>query len=177
MKSSRLLPLLAAAMLAMAAPRAQAQSEPFRIVNRTPLIATSLNAVRSGREGWGGNLLNRGPLGPGGQFSLRPAEGTGCRFDLRMVLQDGQEVVRRNADICAERTVMMTLPPVALAPCGAPGFMISVCWTPSPGWNRLNMKFCRPTPPTYKMAVDWNGFKTGKPMPLAPIQSIHCRPI
>ncbi len=121
MKSSRLLPLLAAAMLAMAAPRAQAQSEPFRIVNRTPLVATSLNAVRSGREGWGGNLLNRGPLGPGGQFSLRPAEGTGCRFDLRMVLQDGQEVVRRNADICAERTVMMTLPPVALAPRGAPG--------------------------------------------------------
>ncbi len=33
-----------------------------------------------------------------------------------MVLQDGQEVVRRNADICTERTVSLTLPPAALAP-------------------------------------------------------------
>lgn len=116
-----LLLLLAAATLGLAAPAAQAQTEPFRIVNRTPAVAMALHAVRSGRTDWGGNLLNRGPLPPGGQFALRPSEGAGCRFDLRMVLQDGQEVVRRNADICTERTVALTLPPQALAPRGVPG--------------------------------------------------------
>mgnify|MGYP003608589476 FL=1 len=112
--------LLATATIGLAAPAAQAQNEPFRIVNRTPLVATALHAVRSGRPDWGGNLLNRGPLRPGAQFSLRPSEAAGCRFDLRMVLQDGQEVVRRNADICTERTVVMTLPPAALAPRAIP---------------------------------------------------------
>jgi S1-C subfamily serine protease len=102
---------LLAAVLAMApAMPATAQSEPFRVVNRTAAPATALHAVRSGRADWGSNLLNRGPLAPGAAFALRPSESAGCRFDLRLVLEDGQEVVRRNADICAERTVALTLP-------------------------------------------------------------------
>jgi hypothetical protein len=111
----RVLFLSAAIALALAAPPAFAQSEPFRVINRTAEAAVALHAVRSGRPDWGGNLLNRGPLGPGAQFALRPAEGSGCAFDLRMVLRDGQEIVRRNTDICAERTVAMALPPQALA--------------------------------------------------------------
>ena len=71
---------------------ALAQGEPFRVVNRTTEPATALHAVRSGRPDWGGNLLNRGPLAPGRFFALRPAEGAGCAFDIRMVLQDGQEI-------------------------------------------------------------------------------------
>ena len=113
--------LLAPLMLGIAAPPALAQGEPFRVVNRTPSTALALHAVRSGRPDWGSNLLNRGPLRPNGMFSLRPADGAGCSFDLRMVLQDGQEVVRRNTDICAERTVVLMLPPQAFAPRMAPG--------------------------------------------------------
>ncbi len=105
---------LALLMLALAAPAVQAQTEPFRVVNRTEAPATVLNAVRSGRPDWGANMLNRGPLAPGAFFALRPSEGSGCRFDLRLVLQDGQEVVRRDADICANRTVAMTRPPSAI---------------------------------------------------------------
>ncbi len=112
--------LLAAAALGLASPPALAQTEPFRIVNRTPLPATALHAVRSGRPDWGGNLLSRGPIGPGGTFALRPAEGAGCQFDIRMVLQDGQEVVRRDANICTERTVTMTLS-LGVAPRVVPG--------------------------------------------------------
>ena len=108
--------LIAATTLGLAVPDARAQTEPFRIVNRTAAPATALHAVRSGRPDWGGNLLNRGPLAPGAQFALRPAEGAGCRFDLRMVLQDGQEVVRRDTDICAERTVALALPAAPPAP-------------------------------------------------------------
>ena len=115
----RTLFLAAAAALTLAAPPAFAQSEPFRVVNRTAETAVALHAVRSGRADWGANLLNRGPLASGAQFALRPSEGAGCAFDLRLVLRDGQEIIRRNADICAERTVAMALAPQAAAPPGA----------------------------------------------------------
>ena len=59
--------------LALSATPAAAQ-EPFRVFNRTGLLAMELNAVRSPRgagNDWGRNLLNR-PLGPEGSGSLRP---------------------------------------------------------------------------------------------------------
>ncbi|MBR0682985.1 hypothetical protein GXW74_21010 [Roseomonas eburnea] len=102
--------------LALGAAPALAQNEPFRVVNRSALPATELYAVPSGREAWGANLLNRGPLAPGAFFSLRPGERAGCRFDLRLVLQDGREITRRGADICAERAVEMALPSAPDAP-------------------------------------------------------------
>lgn len=105
----------AALLLASAAPSALAQSEPFRVVNRSQAPATALHAVRHGRPDWGGNLLNRGPLQPGASFALRPSESAGCAFDLRLVLQGGQEVVRRNVDICRNRTVALAAP-AAVAP-------------------------------------------------------------
>ncbi len=108
--------ILALLLPGLAATPAFAQSEPFRVVNRTSTPATALHAVRSGRPDWGGNLLNRGPLAPGAFFALRPSESAGCRFDLRMVLEGGQEVVRRNADICAERSVALALAPGAAPP-------------------------------------------------------------
>lgn len=106
-------------VLVLAASPARAQNEPFRVVNRTTLPAAELYAVPSGRGAWGGNLLNRGPLAPGAFFSLRPGEGAGCRFDLRLVLQDGRDITRREADICAGRVVEIALPPAATQP--APG--------------------------------------------------------
>lgn len=111
-----------AALLAIAlpAPAALAQTEPFRVVNRTAVTAIGLHAVPSGVEAWGANLLNRGPLPPGGVFSLRPPEKVGCFFDLRLVLQDGREVVRRETDICTERTVEMALGPAAPPAAAAP---------------------------------------------------------
>jgi S1-C subfamily serine protease len=108
--------ILALLLSGLAATPALAQSEPFRVVNRTSVPATALHAVRSGRPDWGSNLLNRGPLAPGAFFALRPSESAGCQFDLRMVLEGGQEVVRRNANICANRTVAMALAPTAAPP-------------------------------------------------------------
>lgn len=108
---------LAAALLAfllpplvLAAPSAapaQTAPEPFRIVNRTGADAVALHAVRSGRPDWGGNLLGpRGPLPSGQGFALRPAQGGGCRFDVRLVLADGREAVARDRDICAPPRVV-----------------------------------------------------------------------
>lgn len=99
---------LLAGLLALATPVvAQTQPEPFRIVNATGAPAVALHAVRTGRPDWGGNLLNRGALAADAGFSLRPSAAAGCRFDLRLVLEDGREAVLRNQDICAQREVRL----------------------------------------------------------------------
>jgi S1-C subfamily serine protease len=113
--------LLLAAPAAAQAPAPTPQPEPVRIANRTGVEATALYAVRSGRTDWGGNLLNRGPLGPNQAFGLRPSPEAGCRFDIRLVLADGREAVVRDRDICAETRVELTTaatpapPPPAVA--------------------------------------------------------------
>jgi S1-C subfamily serine protease len=115
--------LLLAAPAAAQAPAQAPAPEPVRIANRTGVEASALHAVRSGRQDWGDNLLNRGPLGPNQVFSLRPNAGAGCRFDIRLVLADGRESIARDRDICAEPRVEMataaapapTAPPVAQA--------------------------------------------------------------
>lgn len=113
--------LLPALLLLAGASPAAAQNEPFRIVNRSPLPATALHVMPTGGTAWSANLLNRGPLAPGAIFSLRPGEGAGCRFDVRLVLQDGRDVLRRDADICAERSVEIAPPREdAAAPAATP---------------------------------------------------------
>lgn len=91
------------ALLLSAGP-ALAQYDPFRIVNGATIPATALHLVRSGQEGWGPNLLTRGPLAPGAALSLRPPEAAGCRFDIRLAFEDGREAIRRDADVCRDRT-------------------------------------------------------------------------
>ncbi|WP_439597531.1 trypsin-like peptidase domain-containing protein [Falsiroseomonas sp.] len=76
-----------------------------RIVNRTGQPATALHAVRAGREEWGRNLLNRGPLPNNAGFTMRPNAEAGCRFDIRLVLEDGRESLARDQDICANPQV------------------------------------------------------------------------
>ena len=95
--------LLALAPIAMPA---LAQNEPFRVVNGARLPATALHIARSGQDGWSANLL-RGTLAPGAALSMRPPETAGCRFDLRLVLQGGQEEIRRDADVCRDRQVVV----------------------------------------------------------------------
>ena len=87
---------------------ALAQNEPFRIINGAAVPATALHVVRSGQEGWGANLLSRGPLASGSALAMRPPEAAGCQFDIRLVLQDGREAVRRDADVCRDRAISLS---------------------------------------------------------------------
>jgi S1-C subfamily serine protease len=117
--------LLALFLLTLGPPPALPQTEPFRVLNQTEQSAHSLFAVRTGRPDWGSNMLTRGPLAPGAGFNLRPAENAGCRFDFRMVLSDGREIINRGHDVCAEKVVAMQTPlprpPGTAAPAPTPG--------------------------------------------------------
>jgi S1-C subfamily serine protease len=104
-------PLLLSLLALILAPApALPQSEPFRVLNQTESAAHSLFAVQTGRQDWGSNLLTRGPMGPGTELRVRPAQNAGCRFDFRMVLSDGREIINRGRDICAEKVVAMQSP-------------------------------------------------------------------
>jgi hypothetical protein len=103
-----LLLLLPGAALAQGSPQA---GQPFHVVNRTGVPAKELNAVRTPRgaaSDWGRNLLSPDrPLPPGGGFRVNPAESAGCRFDLRLVLEDGREAMLQDQDICANRELAL----------------------------------------------------------------------
>ena len=107
------------ALLITAAP-ALAQNEPFRVVNGARLPAIALHIVRSGEDGWGPNQLTRGPLASGAMLSMRPPESAGCLFDMRLLLQDGAEAIRRQVNVCDSRTVVLPGPAAAPAPGAAP---------------------------------------------------------
>ena len=106
------------ALLASIAP-ALAQNEPFRVTNGARLPAVALHIVRSGEDGWGPNQLTRGPLAPGEMLSMRPPESAGCLFDMRLLLQDGAELIRRQVNVCESRAVVLPGPAAVPAP-GAP---------------------------------------------------------
>ena len=115
MRALLLLFLAAAAPAAAQAPGA----EPVRVYNHTGVVATGLHAVRSGRSDWGSDMLrDRRPIPPGEGFSIRVNPAAGCRFDIRMVLEDGRESVVRDRDICAVPQVDLfeaSLPPPPVA--------------------------------------------------------------
>jgi serine protease Do len=76
-----------------------------RIVNRTGRDAMQFYLANAGAP-LGPNRLGR-PL-PAGESLLQRAGGSAdCHVDLRMVLADGQEEVRRNHDICARPTIVL----------------------------------------------------------------------
>jgi S1-C subfamily serine protease len=119
--------LLAAALLLGAPAAALAQPAPaqgqaqnrFQIVNRTGQEASAVHAVRSGRAEWGGNLAP-GPMPTDKALTLRPDADTGCRFDVRLVLGDGREAVKRNQDICASPRVELEAGDVRAVSSAAP---------------------------------------------------------
>lgn len=109
--------LLALAPVLLPLSTARAQTQPVRVMNAGPVSATGLFLAPIGTTGWGANLLGGMILPPGGLMSVQLGDGGGCRFDLRLVLRDGREVLRRDADLCTERVVAMVPDP---APSSAP---------------------------------------------------------
>lgn len=106
---------LAAPAAAQAPDAAPAGSHRIQLANRTGQVATGFYAQREGRaaqsgagtEGWGRNTLPS-PMPSGKLFTLATRPEAGCRFDLRLVVQDGREAILRDRDICAEPRVAVT---------------------------------------------------------------------
>ncbi|MCQ4162986.1 trypsin-like peptidase domain-containing protein [Roseomonas sp. GC11] len=115
------LPALAQSAPAPSTAAPAAEEHRIQIANRTGQDATTVQAVRSGRQDWGSNTLPR-PMPTDKSFTLRTRAEAGCRFDIRMVVADGRQAVLRNRDICAEPRVEVTAGDLrAAASAPAPG--------------------------------------------------------
>jgi len=73
----------------------------------TPIPGVSHATWAGAADGLSQLSVWRQTLAPGAALSMRPPETAGCRFDLRLVLQGGQEEIRRDADVCRDRQVVV----------------------------------------------------------------------
>lgn len=86
----------------------------LRIANRTGMDALQFYLAAAG-EPWGANRLSQ-PLAAGGDLLQRAGARATCRVDIRLVLADGREEVRRGQDICALPSVALgDVPPPRVA--------------------------------------------------------------
>jgi P pilus assembly chaperone PapD len=107
--------LLAALVLATAcAPQPPAQRQAtqasqadrrVRLVNNSSKTIMSFYASNVRRDRWEEDILGNRTVAPGQSVSINIDDGTGaCNFDFKTVMRGGQEVVKRNVDVCRVAT-------------------------------------------------------------------------
>lgn len=80
---------------------AQAQDRHVLVNNESSYTLVRFYASNVGTNDWQEDILGRGVLAPGYYVNVNIDDGTGyCHFDLKAAFSSGQEVIRRNVDIC-----------------------------------------------------------------------------
>ncbi len=92
-------PTLAILLLTAALPAA-AQEVSYQLSNGSRLTVVEFYSSPANQGTWGSDLLLAGVLEPGGTVSVT-IEGGQCDHDVRMVLEDGQELIE-TVDICEQ---------------------------------------------------------------------------
>lgn len=98
-----LLPLLAAASLALVPGPAIAEAGNFTLVNQTGLSMTSLTIRRTGTEAW--RPLGTAPR-PGGRGPVQFSD-PDCAFDIQATLQGAGTVVWNGVNLCEAKVVIL----------------------------------------------------------------------
>ena len=71
------------------------------IINKTGLAITEFYASNTGTDDWEEDILGLDVLENGETVNVNIDDGTGkCRFDFKAVFQNGQELVRKNINVC-----------------------------------------------------------------------------
>ena len=71
------------------------------IINKTGLAMTEFYASNTGTNEWEEDILGLDVLENGETVNVNIDDGTGkCRFDFKAVFQGGQELVRKNINVC-----------------------------------------------------------------------------
>lgn len=91
----------AAAILVGAAAPAFAYDRHVTIVNKTGYTIVEFYASSVGQKTWEEDILDGDTVEPGGKVRVNIDDGTGyCKYDLKVVFEDGDEVVRRGLNVC-----------------------------------------------------------------------------
>ncbi len=91
------------------------------VVNRTTTDITEIYVSPTSSDQWGEDRLGDDALGAGKSFRVRLGRTRDCRFDLRVLYEDGRREERNGQDICRNRQVIFdgsaaTAPPPPEAP-------------------------------------------------------------
>ena len=72
------------------------------IINKTPYAVQSFYASNVSRPGWEEDILGAGVLAPGYEVSVNINDGTRyCYYDFKAVFSNGQQIIRRNVNVCS----------------------------------------------------------------------------
>jgi hypothetical protein len=89
------------AVLAASLSAAEAANRKVDIVNKTGMEMKHFYASNTGTSDWEEDILGRDVLDDGETFEADIDDGTGaCRFDFKGVFANGNEVVKKNVNVC-----------------------------------------------------------------------------
>ncbi|MVO15049.1 hypothetical protein [Parasedimentitalea huanghaiensis] len=72
-----------------------------RIVNQTGYVLVEFYGSNKGSRSWEEDILGPDVLGSGQSVMINFDDGTGyCKFDFKAVFDDGDELIRKNVNIC-----------------------------------------------------------------------------
>ncbi len=95
-----LLVSLSAFALSFVPAQADSPNPSFYLVNRSTQAITEVYASPVSSDGWGRNRLSADKINPDGSAPIRLLADGNCRFDLRVVYQDGNDEQRRAVNTC-----------------------------------------------------------------------------
>ena len=95
--------LFAVCMIGLSPAHAQdGYNRHVEIINNSSYTLRSFYASNVDRRGWEEDILGVSVLAPGHEVYVNIYDGTGhCRYDFKAVFSNGQQVIRRNVDVCS----------------------------------------------------------------------------
>ncbi len=106
--------VLAASMLALSVPSAQAASSDGRdrritVYNNTDVTIWEFYASNVSRDKWEEDVLTDSVIRSGDKMRFNLDDGTNaCRFDLKVVFKDGVVVTKKDFNVCTESSWTLT---------------------------------------------------------------------
>jgi len=101
MSFNRISAAVAVAVLVASVVPAAALDRHVNIVNKTGFSIVEFYASSVGQDTWEENILGADEVPPGGNVNVNIDDGTGyCKYDLKVVFSDGDEVVKKAMNVC-----------------------------------------------------------------------------
>ena len=93
--------LAACGLLLSSVSAASAADRRVDILNKTGMTMTEFYASNTGMNDWEEDILGEDVLENGDSVKVNIDDGSGkCRFDFKAVFKDGQELIRKNINVC-----------------------------------------------------------------------------